>query len=104
MRLIVIRLMKVAVVGVSVVCGWLASACLITPVMRFGEGKSARESQHEVAAEHIAPSSFERSHDWDGRISTVRIRVWADDAYRAQNLHWQQTIEGEIEHANEVLG
>jgi len=96
--------MKVAMVGVFVVCGWLASACLITPVMRFGEGKSARESQREVAAEHVAPSSFERAHDWDGRISTVRIRVWADDAYRAQNLHWQQTFEDEIEHANEVLG
>jgi hypothetical protein len=87
-----------------VVCGWLGSACLITPVMHFGEGKSARESQHEIAAEHVAPSSFERSHDWDGRTSNVRIRVWADDAYRAQNLHWQQTFEDSIEHANEVLG
>jgi len=96
--------MRAAVVGVFAVCGWLASACLISPVMRFGEGKSARESQHDVAAEHVAPSSFERSHDWDGRISSVRIRVWADDAYRAQNLHWRQTFEGELEHANEVLG
>jgi hypothetical protein len=91
-------------VGVVVVCSWLASACLISPVMHFGEGKSARESQHDIAAEHVAPSSFERSHDWDGRISSVRIRVWADDAYRAQNLHWQQTFEDSLEHANEVLG
>src|SRR5882672_671502 len=104
MRFAVTRLMRVASVGVLVVCGWLASACLISPVMHFGEGKSARESQHEIAAEHVAPSSFERSHDWDGRISSVRIRVWADDAYRAQNLHWQQTFEDELEHANEVLG
>jgi hypothetical protein len=91
-------------VGVFVVYGWLASACLITPVMHFGEGKSASESQHELASEHVAPTSFERSHDWDGRISSVRIRVWADDAYRAQNLHWQQTFEDQIDHANEVLG
>jgi predicted Zn-dependent protease len=96
--------MRVASVGVLVVCGWLASACLISPVMHFGEGKSARESQHDIATEHVAPSSFERSHDWDGRISSARIRVWADDAYRAQNLHWQQTFEDELEHANEVLG
>ncbi|HMG21802.1 MAG TPA: matrixin family metalloprotease, partial [Kofleriaceae bacterium] len=53
---------------------------------------------------HVAPSSYERAHDWDGRISTVRIRVWADDAYRAQNIHWQQTFEDQLEHANEVLG
>lgn len=96
--------MRSAAVGMFVVCGWLASACFITPVMTFGEGKSARESQHEIVAEHVAPSSFERSHDWDGRISSVRIRVWADDAYRAQNVHWQQTFEDSIEHANEVLG
>ena len=96
--------MRVAAVGVCVVCGWLASACFITPVMTFGEGKSASQSQHDLVAEHVAPSSFERSHDWDGRISRVRIRVWADDAYRAQNLHWQQTFEDQIEHANEVLG
>jgi hypothetical protein len=93
-----------SVLGVVVVCGWLASACLITPVMHFGEGKSARESQHDVVAEHVAPASFERAHDWDGNISSVRIRVWADDAYRAQNLHWRQTIEDQLEHANEVLG
>jgi predicted Zn-dependent protease len=96
--------MKRAVVGVFMLCGWLTTGCLITPVMTFGEGKSARQSQHEVAAEHVAPSSFERSHEWDGKISTLRIRVWADDAYRAQNLHWQQTFEDQLEHANEVLG
>lgn len=96
--------MNVAVVGVFVVCGGLASACLITPVMQFGEGKSARESQHDIAAAHVAPSSFERSHDWDGRISHVRIRVWADDAYRAQNVHWEQTFQDQLERANEVLG
>jgi predicted Zn-dependent protease len=104
MRFAVITMRSVVVGVMFVVCGSLASACFITPVMTFGEGKSARESQHEIAAEHVAPSSFERSHDWDGRISSVRIRVWADDAYRAQNLHWQQTFEDSLEHANEVLG
>lgn len=96
--------MKFAVVGVFVVYGCLISGCLISPVMRFGEGKSARESQHDIAAAHVAPSSFERSHEWDGKISTVRIRVWADDSYRAQNVHWQRTFEDQLEHVNEVLG
>jgi hypothetical protein len=96
--------MKLVLMGVVVVCSYLVGGCLISPVMRFGEGKSARESQHDIAAEHVAPSSFERSHDWDGRISAVRIRVWADDAYRAQNIHWQQTFEAQLEHANEILG
>src|SRR3954469_1158686 len=96
--------MRFAVVGRVLVCGLLASGCFITPVMQFGEGKSARQSQHDVVAEHVAPSSFERSHQWDGNITSARVRVWADDAYRAQNLHWRQTIEDQLEHANEVLG
>jgi hypothetical protein len=96
--------MKLGLVGSVVVCSYLIGGCLISPVMRFGEGKSARQSQHDLAADHVAPTAFERSHDWDGRISDVRIRVWADDAYRAQNIHWQQTFEDQLEHANEVLG
>ena len=96
--------MKGVAVGLRVVICCLVSGCLISPVMRFGEGKSARESQRDLVAEHIAPSTFERSHDWDGKVRSVRIRVWADDAYRAQNMHWQQTFEDEIAHANEVLG
>ena len=95
--------MKVVAVGVFA-CVCFASGCLITPVMHFGEGKSARQSQQDIVAEHVAPASFERSHEWDGKVSTVRIRVWADDAYRAQNVHWQQTFEAELEHANDVLG
>src|SRR5262245_45632315 len=102
--------MKRAAVGVLMIAAALlsgvtgATGCLVTPVMQFGEGKTARQSQQDIVAEHVAPSSFERSHEFDGKIRTVRIRVWADDAYRAQNLRWQQTFEAELEHANEVLG
>jgi hypothetical protein len=95
--------MKVVVVWVGVLYCCVIGGCLISPVMQFGEGKSARESQHDLVTAHVAPNSFERAHDWDGKISTARIRVWADDSYRAQNIHWQQTFEDELEHANDVL-
>jgi hypothetical protein len=93
--------MHMRLVAVGMACAM--TGCLITPVMHFGEGKSASESQHAIVSEHVAPSSFERSH-WAGEISSVRIRVWADDAYRAQNVRWQQTFEDQIEYANEILG
>jgi Matrixin len=96
--------MRCMVTGVFAVWGSILTGCLISPVMQFGEGKSARQSQRDIVAEHVAPSSFERSHEWDGRITGVRIRVWADDAYRAQNLRWQQTFEDQLAHANDVLG
>ena len=87
----------VVVVGAFVmVCGCLS------PVIRFGGGKSEHEVQQEEYG-RVTPTSFAGHHEWAGDVRTARIHVWADDAYRAQNLHWQQTIEGQIEAANEVL-
>jgi predicted Zn-dependent protease len=90
--------MKVVAVGVMVImCG-----CLISPVMHFGSGQSARVAQQKEY-ERVTPASFAVHHEWAGDLSTAKIRVWADDAYRAQNLHWQQTIQDELDAANEVL-
>jgi biopolymer transport protein ExbD/TolR/metallopeptidase family M12-like protein len=87
----------VVVVGAFVmVCGCLS------PVIRFGGGKSAHEVQQEEYG-RVTPTSFAGHREWAGEVSTARIRVWADDAYRAQNLHWQQTIDDQLEAANEVL-
>jgi len=87
----------VAVSAMVMVCG-----CLISPVMRFGGGKSAHQVQQEEYS-RVTPASFARHHDWGGDVSTAKIRVWADDAYRAQNLHWQQTLQDQLDAANEVL-
>lgn len=90
--------MRVVVVGAMLVlCG-----CLISPVMHFGEGKSASQVQREEY-ERVTPTSFARRNDWVGEVSTAKIRVWADDAYRAQNVHWQQTVQNQIDAANDVL-
>ena len=90
--------MKLVAAGAMVIlCG-----CLISPVMRFGEGKSAHQVQQE-GYERVTPASFTRGHEWAGEVSTARIRVWADDAYRAQNVHWQQTVQNQLDAANEVL-
>jgi predicted Zn-dependent protease len=90
-------LVAVGVMVMTCMCG-----CLISPVMHFGGGKSAREAQQEQY-ERVTPASFARHHKWAGDVSTAKIRVWADDAYRAQNLHWQQTFQDELDAANEVL-
>lgn len=90
--------MKWVAAGVMVVmCG-----CLISPVVHFGGGKSAREAQHEEY-ERVTPASFARHPQWAGEVSTAQLRVWADDAYRAQNLHWQRTFQDQLDLANEVL-
>ena len=32
-----------------------------------------------------------------------RMRVWADDEFRAQNVHWERTFQDELDYANSVL-
>ena len=78
------------------------SAGCISPVMKFGEGKSAKEAQRETMSD-LAPVQLETEAKWTGAITTRTIRVWADDQYRTQNLHWQRSFEKPLELANLVL-
>jgi hypothetical protein len=41
--------------------------------------------------------------DWTGPVTTAKIRVWADDDYRAQHVHWQQAFAEQLDYANAVL-
>jgi len=78
-----------------VVCG-----CMST--MHFGGGKSAKEAQHDEARD-LTPPSLTVDHEWTGPIATAKVRVYADDDYRAQNMHWQQGFDEQLEYVNEVL-
>lgn len=73
-----------------------------TPVIRFGSGKSEKEAQHDRAAE-LTPPVLVADGEWSGEIKVARIRVWADDEYRAQNVHWERTFGDSLDYANEVL-
>ena len=71
--------------------------------MHFGAGKSAKEAQHDQAAK-LTPPALVTDREWKGAIATVRVRIYADEQFRSQNLHWQDTVDGEVAYANEVLG
>lgn len=80
------------------------SGCFVaSPVVRFGGGKSANEAQHDRAAE-LTPPVLVADQEWQGEIRTEKVRVWADDDYRAQNVHWERTFGEEVDYANQVLG
>jgi biopolymer transport protein ExbD len=40
---------------------------------------------------------------WKGEVTTRKIRVWADNQYRAQNVKWQEAFEEPLELANLVF-
>src|SRR5262245_7263923 len=92
-------------VTTAVRCGVMAcvlAGCLITPVMRFGGGKSATEAQHETMNE-MSPAQLATGARWAGEVATGKIRVWADGRYRAQNVRWQRSFEEPLELVNLVL-
>jgi hypothetical protein len=81
----------------------VVSGCLVSPVMHFGGGKSAKEAQQDRAAE-LTPPVLIADGEWQGEVRTEKVRVWADDDYRAQNVHWERTFGEEVDYANQVLG
>jgi len=84
------------------VLGLVLGGCLVSPVMHFGAGKSAKEAQHDTLAEFM-PAVLSTETTWHGPIATAKLRVYADDEYRAQNLKWEQTFGEELEYVNAVL-
>lgn len=92
--------MRLSVVRCCVVIG-LSAGC-VSPVMHFGSGKSAKEAQRETMSD-FTPVQLETQSKWAGEITTRKIRVWADDQYRAQNVRWQQSFEAPLELTNLVL-
>jgi hypothetical protein len=88
---------------VRVLVLFLLGGCLISPVMTFGSGKTAKEAQRDTMGD-LMPAQLDVEGTWSGKVETVTIRVWADDTYRAQNVHWQRTFEEQLAYANAVLG
>ncbi len=87
------------------IVGVVAFACLaacMSPVMKFGEGKSAKQAQHDTMAS-FGPARLATDAKWGGEVTTKKIRVWADNEYRTQNRNWQKTFEEPLELANVVL-
>jgi hypothetical protein len=85
----------------AVVVCVVAAGCM-SPVMTFGSGKTAKEAQHDTMAE-LGPARLVTGEKWAGEVTTKKIRVWADDQYRAQNRQWQKTFEEPLELANLVV-
>jgi hypothetical protein len=89
----------VVALGVSAALG----GCLISPVIRFGgSGKSSSELEHDSLSK-LLPAVLEAPGGWRGAPRVAVIRVWADDDYRAQNLHWQRGFDEQLAYANHVL-
>ncbi len=87
--------------------GWVVvvlmlGGCFVTPVHRFGGGKSRQQVVYE-AAEKITPTRVRAVGAWPGEVQTKKVRVWADDEYRAQHVRWQEGFQEILDDANDIL-
>jgi tetratricopeptide (TPR) repeat protein len=90
--------MKLAVgVVAGVLCG-----CLISPVIPIGGGKSATQAQREGLSK-LFPAQLGTQHKWTGEVRVAKLRVWADEGYRGQNVRWQHGFDEQLDYANHVL-
>ena len=89
--------MKTRVALLAVACG-----CLVTPPIKFGAGKSPDEAQQDTISK-LMPPQLGSDDAETGEARTEKMRVWADDEFRAQNLQWQHTFQEELDYANSVL-
>jgi hypothetical protein len=90
------------VLGMKYLAVAAAVAGCMSPVMHFGAGKSAHQAQHDTLAEFLPPQ-LDMQHRWTAATRTAKVRVYADDEFRAQNMRWQQTFAEELDYANAVL-
>jgi hypothetical protein len=60
------------------------------------------KSQRKVLAMNM-PATLEAPTRYEGPVRTARVRVWADDDYRAQHLRWKQGFGDELDYANQLL-
>ena len=88
-----------------VVIGWVAlSGCIAGYGGTFGSGKTAKQAQSDVMRDHLQPGVFDTEPAFSGTPRTVKIRVWADEAYRSQHVRWQDAFAESLGYANAVLG
>jgi biopolymer transport protein ExbD len=78
------------------------TGCILSPVYRFGGGKSSKQAQNDQAGK-LAPPALGVDDEYEGDVKTAKLRVWADDDFRAQNVRWQQTFQELLDHANEIV-
>ena len=75
---------------------------MVSPVMQFGGGKSRIQAQHHTL-ERLRPGRLSMEPRWSGAVTDAKIRVYADDEYRAQNRKWRAVFEERLDYANAVL-
>lgn len=72
----------------------------LTAVAACG-GAQERHDQRWKAKLTPAPLGVDHPHEGEPRVA--RVRVYADEDFRAQHVHWKQDIQEQLDDANQLL-
>jgi tetratricopeptide (TPR) repeat protein len=84
-------------------------AAMIAAVIALGSGCAGLQagagatSEAQRSAGQLFPMLLTARPKWTGEIRAVKLRVWADQEYRAQNPRWQEDLDDYVAYANRVL-
>jgi metallopeptidase family M12-like protein/biopolymer transport protein ExbD/TolR len=85
--------------GVVAVCGCIGGVAV--PI--GGPHKSRTENQRSIMEEDFVPVALDYEPTWKQPVREVKVRVWADEKYRAENFHWEKAFDLQVEQVNAVL-
>ncbi len=85
------------------------SGCRVVAVIALGSGCAGSQagagatSELQRSAGQPFPILLTARPAWTGEARAAKLRVWADQEYRAQNPRWQEDIDDDVAYANRVL-
>jgi hypothetical protein len=84
-------------------------AAMMAAVIALGAGcagspsSAGARSEPQWSARQPFPMLLTARPAWTGDIRAAKLRVWADQDYRAQNPRWQADLDDDLAYANRVL-
>jgi tetratricopeptide (TPR) repeat protein len=84
-------------------------AAMIAAVIALGSGCAGSRagtgatSEAQGSARQPFPMLLTARRAWTGENRAAKIRMWADQEYRAQNPRWQEDLDDYVAYANRVL-
>jgi tetratricopeptide (TPR) repeat protein len=59
-------------------------------------------AERTVLAKYI-PAALEATKRYDGEVRVAKVRIYADERYRAQNMAWERKFGDELDYANQLF-
>src|SRR5262245_16702029 len=82
---------------------WLMVPLVVVIALESGCGGVQRGPAASQTNADLFPTLLTARAAWTGETRAAKLRVWADEGYRAQNPQWQEGLDEYVAYANRVL-